>query len=119
MQEMRKFGIGLDIGIGSVGFAVLSWSNDEDARIEHVGARLFESGELGKPTGGKNRKSQERRGFRSVRRLVRRRAHRKERVKRFLQKIGLITKEKIKVWQELNGNQNIFQIRLKGLEEKT
>ena len=30
----RKYGIGLDIGIGSVGFAVISRTNKEDARIE-------------------------------------------------------------------------------------
>ena len=79
----RKYGIGLDIGIGSVGFAVISRTNREDARIEDLGVRLFDSGET---NDHKARKSQERRAHRSVRRLIRRRAHRKDRVKKFLQK---------------------------------
>ena len=111
----RKYGIGLDIGIGSVGFAVISRTNKEDARIEDLGVRLFDSGET---NDHKARKSQERRAHRSVRRLIRRRSHRKDRVKKFLQKINLISCDKLKVWQEQNGNQNIFKVRLKGLEEK-
>lgn len=31
---VRRYGIGFDIGIGSVGYAVLSWTNEKDARIE-------------------------------------------------------------------------------------
>ena len=111
----RKYGIGLDIGIGSVGFAVISRTNKEDARIEDLGVRLFDSGET---NDHKARKSQERRAHRSVRRLIRRRAHRKERVKNFLQKINLISNDKLKAWQEQNGNQNIFAVRLKGLDAK-
>lgn len=111
----RKYGIGLDIGIGSVGFAVISRTNKEDARIENLGVRLFDSGET---NDHKARKSQERRAHRSVRRLIRRRTHRKERVKNFLQKINLISNDKLKAWQEQNGNQNIFVVRLKGLGEK-
>lgn len=111
----RKYGIGLDIGVGSVGFAAISWTNEDDARIETLGARLFDSGETA------DRKAslcQERRGYRSVRRLIRRRRHRKERVKHFLQKIGLITKERLQAWQEVNGDQNVLKTRLKGLTEK-
>ncbi len=111
----RKYGIGLDIGIGSVGFAVVSRTNKEDARIEDLGVRLFDSGET---NDHKARKSQERRAHRSVRRLIRRRAHRKERVKNYLQKINLISRDKLKAWQEQNGNQNVFEVRLKGLTEK-
>lgn len=111
----RKYGIGLDIGVGSVGFAVISRTNDEDARIETLGARLFDSGET---ADRKASLSQERRGYRSVRRLIRRRKHRKDRVKFFLQKIGLISKEKLQAWQEVNGNQNVLQTRLNGLAEK-
>lgn len=111
----RKYGIGLDIGVGSVGFAVISRTNDEDARIETLGARLFDSGET---ADRKASLSQERRGYRSVRRLIRRRKHRKDRVKFFLQKIGLISKEQLQAWQEVNGNQNVLQTRLKGLTEK-
>mgnify|MGYP000523775070 CR=1 FL=1 len=45
----RKYGIGLDIGIGSVGYAVISRTNNLDARIEDIGVRLFDSGENNPP----------------------------------------------------------------------
>lgn len=122
---IREYGIGLDIGIGSVGYAVISMVNSinrknelEDvnaARIEDLGVRLFDTGENPK---AKNSLAQDRRAFRSTRRLIRRRHHRKERVKNFLQKINLINKIDLKIWQEKNGNQNVLSTRLKGLTEK-
>lgn len=119
-MALRQYGIGLDIGIGSVGWCIISWTlaDKSDARIEDVGVRLFDSGELAKVEGGKNRKSQKRRGYRAGRRLLRRCKHRKDRAKRFLQKIGLIKYDELQKRQELNGNQNIFSIRFKGLTEK-
>lgn len=40
-----KYIIGLDIGIGSVGWAVVR--NDDDCkRLENFGVRIFESGEI-------------------------------------------------------------------------
>nr|WP_294039230.1 hypothetical protein [uncultured Ruminococcus sp.] len=40
-----KYIIGLDIGIGSVGWAVVR--NDDDCkRLEDFGVRIFESGEI-------------------------------------------------------------------------
>lgn len=111
----RNYGFGLDIGIGSVGWAVLSYEKKNDARIEDFGVRLFDSGEKPKE---KTSKSQDRRGFRSVRRLIRRRRHRKDRAIAFMKTIKLISEEKLKAWQETNGNQNIFVVRVKGLSEK-
>ena len=81
-----KYVLGLDIGIGSVGWAVVRCEGDP--RIENFGVRIFESGENEKR---KSRKSQERRDFRAGRRLVRRRAHRKERIRFWFQKQGLAT----------------------------
>lgn len=111
----RKYGIGLDIGVGSIGFAVLSWTNNEDARIEDLGARLFESGENKKKS---VTLSQERRIRRAHRRLLRRRKHRKERLKKYLQIIKLISQDQLRAWQEVNGNQFVLQTRVKGLSEK-
>ena len=111
----NKYGIGLTIGVGSVGFAVISQDNNCDDRIEDFGVRFFDSGET---ANHKARKSHERRAYRNFRRLVRRRVHRKERVKVFLQKINLVSSERLKLWQEKHGNQNIFAVRLKGLSEK-
>ena len=111
----RKYGIGLDIGIGSVGYAVISRTNNLDARIEDIGVRLFDSGENIRQ---KASNAQERRGYRSTRRLLRRRKHRKERIKKFFLKIKLMNKMQLKAWQEQNGNQNVLQTRIKGLNEK-
>ena len=111
----RKYGIGLDIGIGSVGYAVISRTNNLDARIEDIGVRLFDSGENIRQ---KASNAQERRGYRSTRRLLRRRKHRKERIKKFFLKIKLMNEMQLKAWQEQNGNQNVLQTRIKGLNEK-
>lgn len=111
----RKYGIGLDIGIGSVGYAVISKTNNLDARIEDIGVRLFNSGENIRQ---KASNAQERRGYRSTRRLLRRRKHRKERIKKFFLKIKLMNEVQLKEWQEQNGNQNVLQTRIKGLNEK-
>ena len=111
----RKCGIGLDIGIGSIGYVVISRTNNLDARIEDIGVRLFDSGENIRQ---KASNAQERRGYRSTRRLLRRRKHRKERIKKFFLKIKLMNEMQLKAWQEQNGNQNVLQTRIKGLNEK-
>lgn len=109
-----KYGIGLDIGIGYVGFAVLA-DTDGVACVEDFGVRLFASG---KTADHKEPKNHERRRYRNIRRLYRRRSHRKERVKNFLEKINFISRDAFKIWQEKNDRENIFFIRLKGLSEK-
>lgn len=111
----RKCGIGLDIGIGSIGYVVISRTNNFDARIEDLGVRVFDSGENIRK---KASNAQERRGYRSVRRLLRRRKHRKERVKKFFLKIKLMDEIQLKAWEERNGDQNVLQTRIKGLSEK-
>ena len=80
-----RYVIGLDIGVGSVGWAAVSC--DERKRILDFGVRIYESGE---ESGGKDRTSQARRRFRSMRRQIRRRAHRKARIKAHLENIGLV-----------------------------
>lgn len=110
----RKFRIGLDIGIGSVGWAVISYTNREDARIEDFGSRIFVSGELNK---GRERTSQERRAFRGVRRLERRRKWRKERLKEYFIKLGLLTRREIEEMGKAPC-QDIFSLKVRALEEK-
>ena len=75
---MEKYYLGLDVGIGSIGWSVI---NIEKNRIEDFGVRLFESGE---DTRKKERFSQKRRRYRGIRRLYRRRSHRKQRLKNYL-----------------------------------
>jgi len=107
-----KYIIGLDIGIGSVGWAVIR--DDDKKRIENYGVRIFESGES---NNGKDRASQKRRGLRSTRRLVRRRSHRKNRLKAHLQHIGLVTTNDVNLYFE-QGHNDILTTRVRGIDQR-
>lgn len=111
MEQKLNYVIGLDIGIGSVGWAAI---NSDKRRIEDFGVRLFDSGEdLRK----KERKSQQRRGFRATRRLVRRRAHRTVRLKQLLDKIGLVSADALNRYYQ-NQTTHPLELRVHGLTEK-
>ena len=76
---MSRYAIGLDIGITSVGAAVVSLnSNDEPDGIIRLCSRIFEKPEV--PKTGETLASV-RRQARSIRRVLRRRHHRKERIR--------------------------------------
>ena len=75
-----KMILGLDIGIGSVGWALVNPSKE---RIEDLGVRIFESGEEG-ASKSSDRASQQARTFRARRRLNRRNKQRKEDLKKLL-----------------------------------
>ena len=108
---MTNYYLGLDVGIGSVGWAVL---NLDKKRIEDFNVRIFDSGEdLHK----KERFSQKRRISRGIRRLYRRRSHRKLRLKNYLSSIGFITNDRISKFFE-SGNNNLIELRCKAIEEK-
>ena len=111
----REYNIDLEIGIGYISFTVTSKNGVGEEKLEDFGIRMFDSGET---NDYKRLKNQDRRMFRNVRRVLRRKVHRKERVKNYLLKIKLVNGSSLKVWQEKNGNQNIFITRLKGLDEK-
>lgn len=110
-----KYVLGLDVGIGSVGWAVIR-NEDDCKRIEDFGVRVFESGENPDPK-IKASLCQERRGYRSTRRLLRRRAHRKMRLKKHLQNIGLISENELKAYFEA-GKNDVIETRVKALDEK-
>lgn len=107
-----RYVLGLDIGIGYIGWAVIN--RDEPRRIVDFGVRSFESGEL---EGGKDRTSQQRRRYRSTRRLVRRRAHRKHRIKAHLDNIGFVSVDKIEAYFR-SASSDIISLRVKGIDEK-
>ena len=110
---MGNYYLGLDVGIGSIGWAVI---NIEKKRIEDFNVRIFESGEI-KVNHKNSRASQQCRKSRGLRRLYRRRSHRKLRLKNYLSVIGLTTPEKINYYYETADN-NVIQLRYKGLSEK-
>ena len=90
--------LGLDIGISSVGWAVLqNMSDGEPFKIEDLGVRIFEKAEQPK-TGASLALS--RREARGARRRLRRRRHRKERVKALLQETGCIDREELEALLE-------------------
>lgn len=105
--------IGLDVGISSVGWAVIRVDKD-CRRIEDFGVRIFDSGET---RDRKQSKCQERRSFRGSRRLIRRRKHRKDRLKYFLNEISFVTEKEMKDFYGHN-NHDIIDLRVKGLEER-
>lgn len=108
---MGYYYLGLDVGIGSIGWAVIDLKKK---RIEDFGVRLFESGE---DVHDKKSFCQQRRTKRGIRRLYRRRSHRKQRLKNYLNVIGLTSTEKINYYYETADN-NVIQLRYKGLSEK-
>ncbi|MCL2828834.1 MAG: type II CRISPR RNA-guided endonuclease Cas9 [Oscillospiraceae bacterium] len=83
------YSIGLDIGIASVGFAVMEL-NEEDSptSIVRIGARVFDVAE--NPKDGASL-ALPRREARSARRRTRRRRHRKERVRALILEQGLLS----------------------------
>ncbi len=93
-----EYKLGLDIGIASVGWAVV----DSEDKVIECGSRLFESADASQ--------NEERRGFRAGRRLVRRRQHRVNRVNKLLEKNGINKPEKLNI--------NTLYLRNKALKDK-
>ncbi|MBO4474794.1 MAG: type II CRISPR RNA-guided endonuclease Cas9, partial [Clostridiales bacterium] len=107
--------LGLDVGIGSLGWAVI----DEDQhRIVDFGVRIFESGEEGASKAA-DRASQVRRRYRSTKRLNKRRKQRKLRLKQFIEEQGIISVEDInKAYRTKGFNPDVWKMRAEGLERK-
>ncbi len=90
--------IGLDIGISSVGWGIISDNGD----VIDLGTRLFSEADASK--------NEARRNQRGARRLNRRKIHRLERLNKLLENHGIVNIEKCK--------ENPLIIRNKGLEQK-
>ncbi|TGZ98334.1 type II CRISPR RNA-guided endonuclease Cas9 [Rodentibacter pneumotropicus] len=102
--------LGLDLGIASIGWAVVEIDEESSPiRLIDVGVRTFERAEVAK-TGESLALS--RRLARSSRRLIKRRAERLKKAKRLLkaEKVLHSIDEKLPI--------NVWQLRVKGLEEK-
>ncbi len=108
-----KYNIGLDIGISSVGWAVI---NVDKERIEDLGSRMFDAAE--NPKNGSSLATP-RREARSMRRRLRRRRYRVSRVRKFMIQSGLLSEveaDQLFDWQD--GDLDIWLIRVNGLERK-
>ena len=108
-----KYAIGLDIGIASVGYAVLALDHDENPwGILRLGSRIFDVAE--NPKDGASL-ALPRREARSVRRRLRRHHHRLERIKNLLVSSKLITKAEL--LHLFDGNlSDIYALRVKALD---
>ena len=88
-----RYGIGLDIGIESVGFAVVELDgNDSPFRIERIGTRIFDRAEH--PKNGSSLAAP-RREARGARRRLRRHRHRLERIRGLIISSRILTNEEL------------------------
>ena len=86
---MLSYGIGLDIGIASVGWAVVALDNNElPYGIINIGSRIFDAAE--NPKDGASL-ALPRREARSMRRRLRRHRHRNERIRAMIVRRGILT----------------------------
>ena len=109
--------LGLDLGTNSIGWALLETGNNGKAnRIIDLGSRIFIKAVEEKTPTPKNAK---RRNARLARRVVQRRARRKQRMLNYLIKLGLLPKELQGHTQPeilLNQLGDPYQLRAKGLD---
>ncbi|MFD1849832.1 type II CRISPR RNA-guided endonuclease Cas9 [Oceanobacillus bengalensis] len=108
-----RYSIGLDIGISSVGWAVI---NLDKERIEDLNSRVFDVAE--NPKNG-SLLATPRREARSARRRIRRRRYRVGRVRDFIIKKGLLSEiqaNQLYNWEEEDFD--IWLIRVNGVERK-
>ena len=109
--------LGLDIGITSIGWAVIESDQDgKPFKIADLGVRIFKAAEQPK-TGASL--ALPRRSARSLRRRLWRKAHRKERIKLLLDKVGLISKENLeKLFSASSFEKDVYTLRSEGLDRK-
>lgn len=114
-MESKHYTLGLDIGIASIGWAVLG--NDEDGtpnRIIDLGVRIFEAAEQ-KYTG--ESLAAPRRDARSARRRLRRHRHRLERIRYLLVQQGVLTQEEMThLYDNKRDMVSPYQLRTEGLD---
>lgn len=114
--EKLNYRIGLDIGIASVGWAVLeNNSNDEPIRIVDLGVRVFDKAEI--PKTGESLAGP-RRAARTTRRRLRRRRHRLDRIKWLLQQEGLIDIDTFMKRYHSANLPDVYRLRYEALDRK-
>lgn len=116
MDEKLDYRIGLDIGIASVGWAVLqNNSDDEPVHIVDLGVRIFDKAEI--PKTGESLAGP-RRAARSTRRRLRRRKHRLDRIKYLLSEEGIIDIEAFMARYHSENLPDVYQLRYEALDRK-
>ena len=115
---MSKKILGLDIGSNSIGWALLETTEDKPSKLIDIGSRIFIKAVEDKTPTPKNIK---RRDARLARRVIQRRARRKQRMLNYLVKLRLLPAELKDHSQPeivLNELGDPYQLRAKALDEK-
>lgn len=116
VPEKLYYRIGLDIGIASVGWAVLeNNSSDEPIRIVDLGVRIFDKAEIpktGEPLAGPRRMA------RTTRRRLRRRRHRLDRIKWLLQQAKIIDTDSFMKRYHTGDLPDVYKLRYEALDRK-
>lgn len=116
MDEKLDYRLGLDIGIASVGWAVLqNNSAGEPIHIVDLGVRIFDKAE--QPKTGESLAAP-RRDARTVRRRLRRRKHRLERIRWLFSQEGIIEIEPFMEQYHSGRLKDVYQLRYEALDRK-
>lgn len=111
---MLCYTLGLDVGIASVGWAVLENDvNGEPIKIENLGVRIFDKAEQpkGDPLAAPRREA------RGQRRTIRRRRHRKDRIKQLIQQNGIMTRvEMDEMFAHSQFENSVYELRVQALD---
>lgn len=110
------YGIGLDIGVASVGWAVVGLNGTgEPVGLHRLGVRIFDKAE--QPKDGRKALPAPRRMARGMRRRLRRKALRRADVYALLERSGLSTREALAQMFEAGGLEDIYALRTRALDE--
>jgi len=108
-----RYSVGLDIGIASVGYCAMELDEDDlPLRIIRVGTRIFDKAE--NPKDGAPL-AVPRREARSARRRIRRKSHRKDRIRKLIISQNILSTEQLDALYE-NVVLDIYQIRSEALD---
>lgn len=108
-----NYRIGLDIGIASVGWAVVENDmQDEPKKLVKAGVRIFDTAEVPK-TGASL--AQPRREARGTRRRLRRRRHRLDRIRDLFEQEGLISREELEKMYNSKQLPDVYKVRYEAL----
>ncbi len=109
---LKNYSIGLDIGIASVGWAVLDWDRN---KIADLGVRLFPCAE--NPKDGSSL-ALPRREARSARRRTRRKRQRLADIRNLIEKNKIVSAKQLETLFEKTPDTTPWQLRLEGLDRK-
>ncbi len=116
MEIREDLTLGIDLGIASCGWAVIS-QNDAGGEIAAWGARMFDAPETDKERTPTN---QLRRGFRGMRRVLRRRRQRMNEIRKLFKAAGLLASDlKSALWIRDGVLIDPWKCRAEGLDRRT